>query len=97
MSTAGATKPGARRPRKRAREPNLEVVDRALPVRQIKTNLVLDLLTGSEGATLNQLGAATGRLPHTARTALTDLRKNGHAITSEKLAGQGRVYWVMAG
>jgi hypothetical protein len=49
-----------------------------------KTNAVLGLLRRSEGATLNELVAATGWLPHTTRAALTGLRKKGHAIARGK-------------
>ena len=50
-----------------------------------KTSLVLDLLRRPEGASLNELVAATGWLPHTTRAALTGLKKKGHALTSEKV------------
>jgi len=62
--------------------------------RASKTTLVLSLLSRAEGATINQLTAATGWLPHTARAALTGLKKKGNVITSEKLEGQVRVYRV---
>ena len=45
-----------------------------------KTEAVLELLRRGEGATLAELVAATGWLPHTTRAALTGLRKKGHAI-----------------
>jgi hypothetical protein len=41
---------------------------------------VLALLQREEGATLGELTAATGWLPHTVRAALTGLRKRGHAV-----------------
>jgi hypothetical protein len=49
-----------------------------------KTSQVLTLLKRSDGATLAELVCATGWLPHTARAALTGLRKRGHAITRNK-------------
>lgn len=52
-----------------------------------KQALVLDLLARAEGATLEQMVAATGWLPHTTRAALTGLRKKGHAIGSDKSDG----------
>ena len=52
-----------------------------------KTATVLDLLTSSEGATLEQMVAATGWLPHTTRAALTGLKKKGHELTSNKSDG----------
>ena len=45
------------------------------------------LLVRDEGATLNDMIAATGWLPHTTRAALTGLKKKGYAITSDKIDG----------
>jgi len=45
-----------------------------------KIGQVLNLLRRDEGATLAEMIAATGWLPHTTRAALTGLRKKGHAI-----------------
>lgn len=45
-----------------------------------KTAKVVSLLQRDTGATLPELIAATGWLPHTTRAALTGLRKKGHAI-----------------
>lgn len=61
-----------------------------------KASLVLQLLQRPEGATIAQLVAATGWLPHTTRAALTGLKKKGHALTSEKASGEDRVYRVVA-
>ncbi|UAK25270.1 DUF3489 domain-containing protein [Sphingomonas nostoxanthinifaciens] len=49
-----------------------------------KTGQVLAMLTRTDGATLDELVAATGWLPHTTRAALSGLRKKGHAITRGK-------------
>lgn len=54
---------------------------------QSKTDSVIALLSRGEGATLDDMIAATGWLPHTTRAALTGLRKKGHDITSEKVDG----------
>lgn len=56
----------------------------AQPLRQTKAAVVLALLEREEGATLDELIAATNWLPHTARAALTGLRKKGHAIDRSK-------------
>lgn len=48
--------------------------------RATKVSMVVALLERDEGATLPDLIAATGWLPHTTRAALTGLRKKGHAI-----------------
>lgn len=45
------------------------------------------LLLRDEGATLAEMIAATGWLPHTTRAALTGLKKKGYAISSDKLDG----------
>lgn len=49
-----------------------------------KASAVVALLQRVEGATLPELIAATGWLPHTTRAALTGLRKKGHAIDRGK-------------
>lgn len=49
-----------------------------------KIEQVLTLLHRDEGATLAEITGFTGWLPHTARAALTGLRKKGHAITKDK-------------
>lgn len=50
-----------------------------------KSARVIELLKRGEGATLDELIAATGWLPHTTRAALTGLKKKGHLIASEKV------------
>lgn len=99
-----AAKPQTKHPRKMAREPKATETGASAAVdvpptllkRESKADLVLGLLQRPEGATIDQLVAATGWLPHTTRAALTGLKKKGHVITSEKLEGQGRVYRVAA-
>ena len=54
------------------------------PARPSKVAAVLDLLRRADGATLAEMVAATGWLPHTTRAALTGLRKKGHAIAKGK-------------
>lgn len=101
---AAKAKPKTKRPRKMARESKVGVVPetteaKASPTptkRNSKADLVLGLLKRPEGATIDQLVAGTGWLPHTTRAALTGIKKNGHVVTSEKLEGQGRVYRVAA-
>ena len=55
-----------------------------LPKAPTKQNQVLDLLRRKEGALLTDIVAATGWLPHTARAALTGLKKKGHVIESRR-------------
>lgn len=94
MSTTSETKPAMKRPRKMAREPKADATSEAEPKRPSKTDLVLDLLMRTEGATLDELVAATGCLPHTARAALTGLKRKGHVVTSAKINGAARIYRV---
>ena len=53
---------------------------------------VIDLLKREGGATLTDIVAATGWLPHTSRAALTGLRKKGHTIESKKVDGVTRYH-----
>ena len=46
---------------------------------------IVALLLRDVGATLNQMIAVTGWLPHTTRAALTGLKKRGYAISSDKV------------
>lgn len=55
-----------------------------------KVSLVVDMLQSAVGASLDELVAATGWLPHTTRAALTGLRKKGHVITKDKVDGVTR-------
>ena len=100
-ATSITIKSASKLPRKMAREPKAEAADQqasatAPAKRQSKAGVVLDLLQRNEGATIDQLIAATGWLPHTTRAALTGLKKKCHMVSSEKLEGQGRVYRVTA-
>ena len=45
------------------------------------------LVVRDEGATLDQMIAATSWLPHTTRAALTGLKKKGYIISSDKVDG----------
>ena len=45
------------------------------------------LLERKEGASLDDMVAATDWLPHTVRAALTGLRKSGYAIESQRADG----------
>jgi hypothetical protein len=53
------------------------------------------LVVRDEGATLDQMIAATGWLPHTTRAALTGLKKKGYALSSDKIDGV-RTYRAVA-
>ena len=64
-------------------EPMAVTTEPAAP-RQTKAALLLELLFREQGATLAELVAATGWLPHTTRAALTGLRKKGHVLAKSK-------------
>lgn len=55
-----------------------------------KLSLVLELLRTEGGTSLAAIVETTGWLPHTARSALTGLRKKGHAIVRNKVDGATR-------
>ena len=56
---------------------------------------VIELLQRSDGATLAELVAATGWLPHTTRAALTGLRKRGYAVGIDRAdKARGSVYRI---
>lgn len=53
--------------------------------RKSKQDKVIDLLRREGGALLTDLVEATGWLPHTARAALTSLKKKGNKIIGTKV------------
>lgn len=60
--------------------------DPSAPATGTKTALVVDMLRQDSSATLDELTGTTSWLPHTARAALTALRKRGY-IQSQKSEG----------
>ena len=61
-----------------------------------KISQVIGLLQREDGATLDEVVAATGWLPHTSRAALTGLRKRGYAIEKRLIAEGRRSYIIVA-
>ncbi len=61
-----------------------------------KISKVLELLQRDQGATLEEVIAATGWLPHTSRAALTGLRKRGYHIERRSRAEGVRGYAIVA-
>ena len=58
-----------------------------------KQAMIIDMLSGSDGATLEAMIEATGWLPHTTRAMLTGLRKKGFAM--ERVREEGvRTYRI---
>lgn len=68
----------------------------ATPRSGSKIAVVLELLQRPEGASIDELVAATQWLPHTIRAALTGLRKRGHAIALRRGEGDRAAYHVGA-
>ena len=60
-----------------------------------KQQQLASLLVRDEGATLDEMSAVTGWLPHTTRAALTGLKKKGYALSSDKVEGV-RTYRAVA-
>lgn len=89
MTTAPLTTAG----RGSTRKPKREVAEQAKA--PSKQDRLAALLVRDEGATLEQMIAATGWLPHTTRAAMTGLRKSGYAIDSDKIDGV-RTYRAVA-
>ena len=70
-------------------------MDSATPQLNLAPNVtkrarMIALLEVKEGASLDDMVAATGWLPHTARAALTGLRKSGKIVESDKVDGVRR-------
>ena len=90
--TVSTAPPAVRRPRRMARQPaphaaiqGAGTTDGATPKPPVKQELVLALLRREDGASLAAISEATGWLPHSARAALSGLRKKGHVIESRKV------------
>lgn len=100
MPVSEKPRSSARRVQRMARAPQPPMQDQAescpSPAPRItKVQTVLDLLQRPEGSSLNDLVAATGWQPHTARAMLTGLKKKGHQLTSRKLEAGPRIYRIV--
>ena len=65
------------------------------PAKLNKRDSLAAMLIRDEGATVDQMVVALGWLPHTARAAMTGLRKLGYVIDSDKIDGL-RTYRAVA-
>ena len=81
-----------RKPRSAKRQPPGPSV---APVKTGKRYQLAALLLRDEGATIEQMVVALAWLPHTARAALTGLKKLGYVIDSDKIDGL-RTYRAVA-
>ena len=100
QSLAPASKTSAPTPRTPRRRSASKVAAQAAAPPSVtgkttKRDQLAALVIRDEGATLEQMIAATGWLPHTTRAALTGLRKAGYVIDSDKVDGV-RTYRAVA-
>ncbi len=64
--------------------------------RRTKQALIPELVSEVERATLKELTSATVWLPHTARAAITGVRKRGYDVQCKRVDGVSR-YWTTSG
>jgi hypothetical protein len=83
---------GDQQPTEQAQARNAPAPSAGMPREGSKKALVIALLSRDKGATLDDLVAATGWLPHTTRAALSGLRKGGHPITGDRNEAGKTVY-----
>lgn len=80
-------------------ERNVELVVDQLPARNggSARELLVKLLNRAEGASIAEMTAATGWLPHSVRGAISGViaKKLGHTIASTKDDVRGRVYRIV--
>jgi hypothetical protein len=64
-----------------------------------KQALLIDLLRRRKGATIAEIGEATGWQPHSVRGAISGTlkKKLGLTVTSEEVGRRGRVYRIVQG
>ena len=60
-----------------------------------KQALIIGMLSGKKGASIDALIEATGWLPHTTRAALTGLRKRGFGIERTRDETKGSIYRIV--
>ena len=56
-----------------------------------RRDILIAMLSRAEGASIGDVVAVTGWLPHTVRAALTNLRRQNYLVESDKLTGM-RIY-----
>ena len=91
LSTAGLAFLGLNIPEEAEVVPAEPTAARA-PRSGTKQALVVTMLAGPDGASIDELMTATSWLPHTTRAALTGLRKRGFAIVTHRVAGTVTLY-----
>ena len=68
--------------------------DDAAPREGSKLAAVVAMLRRNHGATIGDLTAATGWLPHTTRAAITGLRNRGYSVIRERIEDGGSAYRI---
>jgi len=68
----------------------------AMPRKDSKLDIVVKLLSRSEGATIDDIVKATGWQKHTVRSAISHAlaKKRGYKIVSDKPQGEKRIYKI---
>jgi hypothetical protein len=69
----------------------------AAPRKGSKLAAVVGMLRRNQGATVGDLTAATGWLPHTTRAAITGLRKRGYSVICQRIQEGGSAYRISDG
>jgi hypothetical protein len=94
-SSRKASKAGANKANQISASASERTVPAGAPKAPSKQEQLAALVVRDEGATLDQMIAAMGWLPHTTRAALTGLKKKGYVISSDKVDGV-RTYRAVA-
>ena len=97
MTSKSTKEVSGRQSRRMAREPGslassssgdatstIALTEQKKAMQPSKAATLVAMLHRAEGATIDQMVEATGWQPHTARAALTGLKKKGHEVSSEK-------------
>ncbi len=95
LSKGGLAPKQAPARKSRRTKPQTLASQAAPPTKTSKRDQLAAMLLRDEGATIEQIVAALGWLPHTVRAALTGLKKLGYAIESDKIDGL-RTYRAVA-
>ena len=69
---------------------NVETSKIAAATTPTKHAQVVDLLSRTEGASLEEISTLANWLTHSSRAFLTGLKKRGYAVTSDKTSGVRR-------
>ena len=97
MKLDGAAQPYAPGVEEPAHEDDSDGPMRRAPRPGSKLDRITTILSSAQGATIDELTTETGWLPHTARAALTGLRKRGFTVQLDRAErAPGSVYRIVA-